>query len=144
MQRYLGRYEATAYTLLRLVLAFLYWSHGPKWLFGWFGGRPGGMSFENLPPQLILAGVLETVGGILLAVGLFTSWVAFLACGEMAVAYFIAHVTRGGWMPIINGGEITVALCFGFLYIATRGGGPFSLDTLWGSGTAAKSAGRLR
>jgi putative oxidoreductase len=80
--------------------------------------------------QLWTAGVLETVGGILLAVGLFTSWVAFLACGEMAVAYFIAHIPRGGWMPIMNGGEITVALCFAFLYIATRGGGPYSLDAM--------------
>jgi len=142
MQRYLGRYETTAYTLLRIVLAFLYWSHGPKWLFGWFGGRPGGMAFADLPPQLVLAGVLETVGGILIAVGLFTSWVAFLACGEMAVAYFIAHIPRGSWMPIINQGEITVALCFGFLYIATRGAGPFSLDALLGSGARAKPASR--
>jgi len=139
MQRYLGRYEATAYTLLRVVLAFLYWSHGPKWLFGWFGGRP-----IELTPMLTVAGVLESVGGILIAVGLLTSWVAFLACGEMAVAYYIAHIPRGGWMPIMNGGEITVALCFGFLYIATRGGGPYSLDALWGSNASKNTAGRLR
>jgi len=102
------------------------------------------MAFGDLPTQLIVAGVLETVGGILIAVGLLTSWVAFLACGEMAVAYFIAHIPRGSWMPIINGGEITVALCFGFLYIATRGGGPFSLDALLRSGAAAKPSGRVR
>ena len=128
MQRYLGGFEPAAYTLMRVVLAFLYWSHGPKWLFGWFGGRP-----IELTPLLTTAGILETVGGILIAVGLFTSWVAFLACGEMAFAYFIVHVPRGGWIPIMNGGEITVALCFGFLYIATRGGGPFSLDAIFGS-----------
>jgi putative oxidoreductase len=127
MQRYLGGYEEQAFAILRVVLAFLYWSHGPKWLFGWFGGRP-----IPLTPALTTAGILETVGGILLAVGLFTSWVAFLACGEMAVAYFIAHVPRGGWMPILNGGEITVALCFAFLYIATRGGGHYSLDRILG------------
>ena len=126
MQRFLGGYEAGAFTLLRVVLAFLYWSHGPKWLFGAFGGRPP----VEMTPMLWTAGVLETVGGILIAVGLLTSWVAFLACGEMAVAYFIAHVPRGSWMPIMNGSEITVALCFGFLYIATRGGGPYSLDAL--------------
>jgi putative oxidoreductase len=114
---------------MRVVLAFLYWSHGPKWLFGWFGGRP-----IELTPLLTVAGVLETFGGILIAVGLFTSWMAFLACGEMAVAYYVAHIPRGGWMPIMNGGEITVALCFGFLYIATRGGGPYSLDALLGRG----------
>src|SRR5678815_2084386 len=140
MQRYLGNYEATAYTLLRIVLAFLYWSHGPKWLFGWFGGRP----VPELTPLLTVAGVLETVGGILIAVGLLTSWVAFLACGEMAAAYFIAHVPRGGLIPIINGGEITVALCFGFLYIATRGGGPISLDALFGTSARAKPTSRLR
>jgi putative oxidoreductase len=128
MQRFLGGFEPAAYTLMRVVLAFLYWSHGPKWLFGWFGGRP-----IELTPLLTTAGVLETVGGILIAVGLFTSWVAFLACGEMAFAYFIAHVPRGGWIPVMNGGEITVALCFAFLYIATRGGGPFSLDAVLGS-----------
>ena len=139
MQRFLGKYEANAYTLMRIVLAFLWWSHGPKWLFGWFGGRPGDMTWEVLPARFVVAGVLETVGGILIAVGLFTSWVAFLACGEMAVAYYIAHLPRGGWMPIMNGSEITVALCFGFLYIATRGGGPISLDALFRSSGGAKS-----
>ena len=123
MQRYLGKYETTAFAIMRVVLAFLYWSHGPKWLFGSFGGRP-----IPLTPMLTVAGVLETVGGILIALGLFTSWMAFLACGEMAFAYFIAHVPRGGWMPIMNGSEITIALCFSFLYLATRGAGPFSLD----------------
>src|SRR5262245_45021236 len=133
MQRFLGKYEANAYTLMRIVFAFLWWSHGPKWLFGWFGGRP----IPELTPLLTVAGVLETVGGVLIAVGLLTSWVAFLACGEMAAAYFIPHVRRGGYMPIINGSEITVALCFGFLYIATRGGGPFSLDALFRSSRGA-------
>jgi putative oxidoreductase len=102
------------------------------------------MTWEVLPTRFVVAGVLETVGGLLIAFGLLTSWVAFLACGEMAVAYFVAHVPRAGWMPILNGGEITVALCFGFLYIATRGGGPFSLDALWGSGSGAKPTGQSR
>lgn len=124
MQRYLGGFEGVGYALLRVVLAFLYWSHGPKWLFGAFGGRP-------LPPEWTrfhVAGTLEIVCGILITIGLFTSWAAFIASGEMAVAYYIAHVPRGGWMPIMNGGEITVALCFGFLYIAMRGAGPYSID----------------
>jgi putative oxidoreductase len=124
MQRYLGGFEGAGYALLRVVLAFLYWSHGPKWLFGAFGGRPPAPDWARFQ----IAGTLEIVCGILIAVGLFTSWAAFLASGEMAVAYFIAHVPRGGWMPIMNGGEITVALCFGFLYIAMRGAGPYSID----------------
>lgn len=129
MQRYLGGYEGAAFALLRIVLAFLYWSHGPAWLFGFFGG-------SNLPQGTMfkVAGTIEIICGTLIAIGLFTSWAAFVASGEMAVAYFIAHVTRGSWMPILNGGEITVALCFGFLYIATRGGGSFSVDSWLGSG----------
>ena len=125
MQRYLGRFDGEAFAILRIVLAFLYWSHGPRWLFNVFGGRP-----VALNPMLTAAGVIETVCGILIMIGLFTSWAAFLACGEMAVAYFMAHVPRGGWMPIRNGGEITVALCFVFLYLAVHGPGPYSLDGL--------------
>jgi putative oxidoreductase len=127
MQRFLGRFEPVGHTLLRVVLAFLYFSHGPKWLWGAFGGRPPA-------PDLLrfkVAGTLEIVLGILIAIGLFTSVAAFIASGEMAVAYFIAHVPRGGWMPIMNGGEITVALCFGFLYFAMKGAGPYSLDQLF-------------
>jgi len=124
MQRYLGGFESVGFALLRVVLAFLYWSHGPKWLFGAFGGRPP-------VPDLMrfqVAGTIEIVCGILIAIGLLTSWAAFIASGEMAVAYYIAHIPRGGWMPIMNGGEITVALCFGFLYFAMRGAGPYSVD----------------
>ena len=130
MQRYLGKYEGAAYAIMRVVLAFLYWSHGASWLFGWFTDRPP-VPLMSLP--FGLAGAIEIVCGTLIAFGLLTSWAAFIACGEMAVAYFYAHVPRGSLMPIENMGEITVALCFGFLYIATRGGGRFSLDALMGS-----------
>ena len=137
MQRYLSGFEGAAFALLRIVLAFLYWSHGPAWLFGSFTGRAP----ADLTSKFGVAGVIEIVCGTLIAVGLLTSWAAFIACGEMAVAYFIAHLPRGSWMPIVNGSEITVALCFGFLYIATRGGGAFSLDALLASG---RRAGRRR
>lgn len=129
MQQYLGKYEGIAYAIMRVVLAFLYWCHGPSWLFGLFTDRPP----VPLMSMFGAAGVIEIVCGTLIAFGLMTSWAAFLACGEMAFAYFIAHVPRGSFLPIVNGGEITVALCFVFLYIATRGGGPFSLDSLLGS-----------
>jgi putative oxidoreductase len=130
MQRYLGKFEGAAYAIMRVVLAFLYWSHGPSWLFGWFTDRPP-VPLMSFP--FGLAGAIEIVCGTLIALGLLTSWAAFIACGEMAFAYFYAHVPRGSLMPIMNAGEITVALCFGFLYIATRGGGRFSLDALLGS-----------
>jgi len=125
MTTFLGSYAGIAYALVRIVFAFLYLSHGLKWLFGAFGGRP-----VPLNAMLTTAGVIETVCGTLILIGLLTSWAAFIASGEMAVAYFYAHVPRGSIWPIENGGEITVALCFGFLYIATRGSGPISIDGL--------------
>src|SRR5262245_28579344 len=125
MTQFLGPYTGVAYSAMRVVFAFLYLSHGLKWLFGAFGGRP-----VPLTPLLTTAGIIETIGGTLMLIGLFTSWAAFIASGEMAVAYYLAHVPRGSWVPIENGGEITVALCFGFLYIATVGSGPISIEAL--------------
>jgi putative oxidoreductase len=125
MTRWLGRYSETAYFLLRVVLAFLYLCHGLRWLSGIYGGTVA------LTSRFGVAGIIETIAGTLMILGLFTSCAAFVASGEMAVAYFIAHVRRTGEiLPILNNGEITVALCFGFLYIATRGGGAFSVDAL--------------
>ncbi len=122
----LRRLEPAAYVVLRVVLAFLYWSHGVRWLFGAFGGHPA--RFLTL---VWFAGVIETISGTLMMIGLWTSCAAFVASGEMAVAYFMVHFPRGH-VPLQNGGEITVALCFGFLYLATRGSGVFSLDWLRG------------
>src|SRR5262245_37399131 len=127
MTSFLGPYTGIVYSVMRIVFAFLYLSHGLKWLFGSFGGRP-----VPLTPLLMTAGVIETIGGTLMLLGLFTSWFAFIASGEMAVAYFYAHVPRGSFIPIENSGEITVALCFGFLYIATQGSGPLSIEGLMG------------
>ena len=79
--------------------------------------------------QMGLAGVVEFVGGLMIALGLFTSPVAFLASGQMAVAYFQAHVPRGFW-PIANGGEAAVLFCFVFLYFAAAGSGKLSIDAI--------------
>ena len=122
----LRRFETVAYAALRVVFAFLYWSHGVRWLFGTFGGRPAAMF-----SLVWFAGVIETIAGTLIGLGLWTPCAAFVASGEMAVAYFRVHFPRGG-VPLQNGGEITVALCFGLLYIATRGSGPISIDRLRG------------
>lgn len=118
------RATTIVYAAMRIVLAFLYLVHGLQKIFGIFGGRV--MPFGSL---IWIAGLLECVFGVLLLVGLLTHVAAFIASGEMAAAYFISHAPRGG-LPAQNGGDISVALCFAFLYIAIRGGGPFSVDAV--------------
>jgi putative oxidoreductase len=124
MQRFLGRYSPYLYALLRVVAGFLFSLHGVQKLFGALGGKP-----VELMSQMGLAGVIELVGGVLIAVGLFTSPVAFIASGEMAVAYFQAHLPRSIW-PIVNGGELAALYCFLFLYFAAMGSGKWSVDSL--------------
>jgi putative oxidoreductase len=74
-------------------------------------------------------GLLELLGGLLLALGLFTRTVAFILAGDMAVAYFMAHAPRG-FFPLLNGGELAIVYCFVFLYLWVAGGGEWSLDRL--------------
>jgi putative oxidoreductase len=112
-------------SILRIVAALLFFEHGTQKLFGYPPGQP----YTGFPDFSVLgvAGMLETFGGFLLLIGLFTRPVAFILCGEMAVAYFRAHWPRS-LFPILNMGEITVMLCFVFFYLAAAGGGPWSLD----------------
>jgi putative oxidoreductase len=107
------------------VAAFLYMAHGTQKLFGWPANQPH--TTVALFSLFGFAGVLETFGGLLLLLGLFTRPLAFVASGEMAFAYFMAHAPHGFW-PLLNHGEVPVLLCFLFLYLATVGGGPWSLD----------------
>jgi putative oxidoreductase len=122
----LGRFSGIFYALMRLVVGFLFACHGAQKLFGVLGGH-------RLPlvSQMGLAGIIEFGGGVCIALGLLTSIVAFIASGEMAWAYFQAHFPNGPW-PILNRGELAVAFCFVFLYIASMGSGPYSLDRLLG------------
>jgi putative oxidoreductase len=122
MQAFLAPYSPYLYALLRIVAGLLFVQHGVQKLFGWLGG----MGPVPLTSQMGVAGIIETLGGLAIALGLFTSPVAFLASGQMAVAYFQAHLPRGFW-PILNGGELAVLNCFLFLYIAARGSGKWSL-----------------
>lgn len=109
---------------LRIVAAFLILAHGTQKLLGFPSAHPMHIHLRSL---LGAAGLIETPGGILLLLGLFTRPVAFILSGEMAVAYFTQHARRGFW-PILNGGELAVCLCFVFLYLAAAGGGPVSVD----------------
>jgi putative oxidoreductase len=112
---------------LRIVAAFLIMQFGTAKLFALPAAvLPGGgtASLASLPG---VAGILETFGGALLLLGLFTRPVAFLLSGEMAFAYFIGHAPRGFW-PVLNNGHPVVMFCFVWLYLSAAGAGPWSLD----------------
>jgi putative oxidoreductase len=112
-------------SVLRTVVAFLFIAHGTQKLLGSPGSRPA----VALISLLGLASVIETVGGALVFLGLFTRPAAFLLAGEMAVAYLSSHAPNGFW-PLLNRGEPAVLFCFVWLYLAAAGPGPWSLDAL--------------
>jgi putative oxidoreductase len=118
------RYASTIYAIVRIVFGFLFLVHGLQKLFGMFDG-----TVVPLGSLLGVAAMVELVGGILIIIGLFTRLAAFIASGEMAAAYFIAHLPQAFW-PVQNGGESAVLFCFVFLYIAVRGAGSLSVDGL--------------
>lgn len=120
----MNRIAGPTHALLRIVSGLILICPGGMKLFGWFGGMPAGVPRTTL---LTVAGVIEVVGGSLIVLGLFTRPVAFIASGEMAVAYFMGHFPNGFW-PIQNHGEPAVLLCFIFLFLFANGAGPFSLD----------------
>jgi putative oxidoreductase len=124
--RALGRLEPYAYAALRIVAGLLFLFHGLQKVFGMYGGTA-----VPLMSQRGLAGLIELVGGTLIMIGLFTVPAAFIASGEMAVAYFQAHQPQAFW-PIENRGELAALYCFLFLYIAARGAGLLSVDRLTG------------
>lgn len=125
MEKLLAPFRSHIYALLRIAAGFLFFQHGLPKLFGGFGRSAP----AELMSQMGLAGIIEVVGGAMIALGLFTSPVAFLASGQMAVAYFQAHAPRGFW-PITNGGELAALFCFVFLYFAAAGSGKWSIDSM--------------
>ena len=130
MERFLGRYSTYIYAILRIVSGFLFLWHGSQKLLGYppSGAPPSG---EGLPPMMAVAGTIELVGGIMIMIGLFTSIAAFLASGMMAVAYFMVHFSAAAPLPLVNKGELAVVYCFLFLYIASRGSGVWSVDSIF-------------
>jgi putative oxidoreductase len=127
MERFLGAYSSYIYAVMRIVAGLLFACHGAQKLFGLLGGVDRQGASAPLLSLFGLAGIIEFVGGLLIMVGLMTGYAAFIASGEMASAYFMAHFPRGFW-PIQNGGEMAVLNCFVFLYIASRGAGVWSID----------------
>ncbi|MBI3848702.1 MAG: DoxX family protein [Verrucomicrobia bacterium] len=113
--------------IMRIALALLFTQHGSQKLFG--------IPLSQHPAPFVLlsvmgvAGVLEFFGGLFILLGLSTRFVAFILSGEMAVAYFMAHASRG-FLPLVNGGELAVLYSFVFLYLAVAGGGSWSVDHL--------------
>jgi putative oxidoreductase len=111
---------------LRVMTGLLFLEHGLTKLIHWPATDyfPAG---QPLPTLMLVAGILETVGGILFTLGLFTRLTAFVLAGMMAAAYFMAHMPSSIF-PVQNGGDAAVLFCFIFLYFASTGAGPFSLD----------------
>ena len=124
MERWLGRYSDVTYALLRVVAGLMFAIHGAQKLFGILGGQK--VTGNTL---FLVGGVIELVAGLMIALGFFAGFAAFVASGEMAVAYFMVHA-HSHWWPIVNHGEAAVLYCFAFLYIAARGSGIWSVDAL--------------
>jgi putative oxidoreductase len=120
-------------SVLRIVVALLFLQHGMTKLFNFPGTEPAGFRWFTLAPGL--AGLIEFFGSLALLFGFYTRLAAFVMSGEMAVAYWIAHVPNGlskagamGLFPYNNGGEPAIIYCFVFLYLAVAGGGPWGVD----------------
>jgi len=112
-------------SVLRIVAGLLFFQAGLQKYISFPARVPVAMT-----PLLYIQGLIEVIGGVLLALGLFTRPVAFILCGDMAVAYFIAHFPRG-FSPAANNGNLAVIYCFVFLYFFFAGPGPWSLDRVW-------------
>lgn len=120
--KFLSGLEPYAFAALRVVVGFLFLCHGAQKLFGVLGGHQ-----VIHVPLMLVAGIIEFGGGILILLGLFTRIAAFIASGEMAVGYFTQHA-KHSFFPIMNGGELAVVYCFLFLFIACHGAGKFGID----------------
>jgi putative oxidoreductase len=132
---FFSTWSPRAQGLLRLVTAYLFLQHATAKLFG----VPHVAYFDNLQLMSLIgvAGLIELIGGALLLLGLWTRAAAFVLSGEMAVAYFMAHASKGYvWSPMQNQGELAVLYCFVFLFFAAGGPGAFSVDGARGSAKA--------
>jgi putative oxidoreductase len=124
IKMFISKYAPQTYAIMRIIAGFLFLFHGSQKLFDF---PPSG---NEIPLYIFwTAGPIEFIGGFLIMIGLWTRWVAFIACGEMAFAYWTAHGTSA-ILPIENHGELAILYCFIFLFISAYGSGVFSIDNL--------------
>jgi putative oxidoreductase len=144
MDGFLGRYATYIYAIMRIIVGFLLLWHGSQKLLGFPPQQvpAGSPPSEGLSPLMAVAGTIELVGGVLIMIGLFTGIAAFLASGMLAVAYFMVHFSLAGvaFLPIVNRGELAVLYCFVLLYIAARGSGVWSVDSVFRGSRATSTA----
>lgn len=126
MGEFWNNWQPRILSLLRIIVGFLLLWHGSQKLFGFPPSQGGGGELSTL---MLIAGILEFFGGLLLVLGLLTRWTAFILSGLMAVAYFMVHAP-GAFLPIVNRGELAVLYCFVFFYLFFAGGGSLSLDRM--------------
>jgi putative oxidoreductase len=125
MEKFCTKWQPQFLSVLRIMAGLLFLEHGTSKYLGF-------PHVEKVPEALSMSGVggmLELVGGALIALGLFTRPVAFLLAGEMAVGYFYAHAPRA-FFPVLNAGDAAILFCFVFLYLFFAGPGPWSIDAM--------------
>ena len=132
MDQMFSKWQPTALSLFRFITGLLLFQYGVAKIFKF----PVLPYFANIPPLIYSAGLIELVLGALLMLGLFTRLVALILSGEMAFAYFLGHMFKKPeepvFLPLINGGTAAILFCFACLYLATSGGGPYSVDAMMG------------
>ena len=121
---FLSRWQPQLLALLRIVTGLLFLEHATSKFFAF----PVPFPMQPLPTLFTAAGIIELVAGALITIGLFTRLAAFIACGEMAVGYFMMHFPQGFW-PLVNKGEAAILFCFIFFYLAAAGAGAWSIDS---------------
>ena len=133
MDQTFSRFQPAALSLFRFITGLLLFQYGAAKILKFPPGNP--FAKVELFSLIGAAGTLELVLGALLIVGLFTRIAAFVLSGEMAFAYFLGHMFKTGspvFFPVFNNGTAAILFCFACLYLATAGGGPYSLDAAMG------------
>ncbi|MCZ6890509.1 MAG: DoxX family protein [Gammaproteobacteria bacterium] len=131
MAKFMVPFTGQTYALLRIVTGFLFLWHGAQKLFDFPTDAREGMSAFIMYG----AGGIELIGGVLVMIGLFTRWTAFICCGFAAVAYWMAH-GMNALLPFLNRGELITLYCFVFLYISANGSGMWAVDSLRNKSTS--------